>query len=165
MVGEGEAGAAKRQYWTKAREAAFFAELGASANVTRSAAAAGMSVRAAHLRRQRNPAFAAAWLAALDQGYAELEALLLRQAMDGTERVETVVDEAGQVKQTKTVRSFPHGVAMRLFLCHRDAVERYRIMMAAGAEDDPALAAKIRAEMARVRERLMGAGEGPDAGG
>lgn len=139
--------------WTEAREAVFFAELAATANVTHAAEQAGMSSASAHNRRRSEPGFALRWLQALDQGYAELEVLMLRQSLEGTERTEVVTDGEGTVKQVKTVRSFPHATAMRLLQSHRETVERYRAM-AAMRGHDPAVIERVRAELAKVRARL-----------
>ena len=68
--------------WSQEAEAAFLAELAATANVTAAAAAAGFSTPAIYKRRAAWPAFRAAWEAALDQGYARIEALLIAGACD-----------------------------------------------------------------------------------
>ncbi|HEX7856692.1 MAG TPA: hypothetical protein VF503_23685 [Sphingobium sp.] len=140
--------------WNAAREAIFFAELAATANVSHAARQAGMTGSAAHVRRQKNPAFAAQWMKALEAGYAALEALLLDQSLNGVEQTETVTGPDGAIKQVKTVRSFPHAVAIRLLQGHRETVERYRAMEAMRAGNDPQMVAKIRAALAQVRARL-----------
>ncbi|MFT3967714.1 MAG: hypothetical protein QM690_17715 [Sphingobium sp.] len=142
--------------WSAAREAVFFTELAETANVTHAAERAGMSSRAAHVRRQRDAGFAARWMAALEAGYFRLEMLMLHHALEGSERTETVRDGDGRVKQVKTVRSHPHGVAMRLLQAHRETVERFRAMEAMRDASDPQLVEKVRAELARVRARLTG---------
>ena len=149
----------RRHNWTAAREKLFFAQLAETANVSQAAARAGVTASNAYTRRQLNPAFAARWVAALDEGYARLEMLLIDQSVNGFERVETVVDGDGAVRQVKTVRSFPHRVAMRLLLSHRDTVQRYRAMTAEQASDEET-AGRLRAELARVRDRLRDGGNG-----
>lgn len=66
--------------WTEAAEAAFLDCLGASCNVTASAQAAGFSKEVIYRHRRRDPAFAARWQAALEQGYVRIEMLLVRRA-------------------------------------------------------------------------------------
>jgi hypothetical protein len=142
--------------WTKARQAIFFEELAATANVAHSARAAGMGKNGAYQRKKRDPAFAAAWREALEVGFAELEMQMLRQSLNGSARTETVVDGAsGEVKQIKTVHSFPHLLAFRLFVLHQAEVARYRQFEAAQGGDGTA-AERVRAEMAKIRARLFG---------
>lgn len=145
--------AAKRR-WSSARETLFFEELTATCNVSHAATRAGMTARAAYYRRKCSPAFAARWVEALEAGYAALEMALLHQTINGSERVETVSAEDGTVRQVKTVRSFPHAVAIRLLQTHREAVERFRALDGARDGGDPQLTARIRAELAQVRARL-----------
>jgi hypothetical protein len=63
--------------WSVAGERAFLAELTATANVMAAARAAGVSAQAAYNRRRQWPGFAAAWDAALAEGYARIEMLLV----------------------------------------------------------------------------------------
>lgn len=143
-----------RNRWTKAREEIFFEQLAATSNVTHAARQAGMSKQAAYRHKSSHPEFARAWRRALDIGFAELEMLILRHALYGSERTETVVDASGAVKQVKTVHSFSGGTAFRLLLAHRDEVERFRQCEAGRADPDGDVAALVRAEMAKVRARL-----------
>jgi hypothetical protein len=66
--------------WSADREALFLAALAEGANVRRAARAARISTTALYLRRQREPAFAAAWEAAVREGYLDVEALLIENA-------------------------------------------------------------------------------------
>lgn len=68
--------------WTDEAEAVFLDSLAASCNVTASAAAAGFSTEAIYRRRRNDPAFAERWQAALDQGYARIEMMLVKRADD-----------------------------------------------------------------------------------
>ncbi|HEX7823033.1 MAG TPA: hypothetical protein VF463_20735 [Sphingobium sp.] len=154
--------------WTAAKEAVFFEELAATCNISHAAGQAGMAVRSAYHRKHRNPAFAARWVEALEAGYTELETLLLRHAINGSERTETVMDADGAIRQVKRVHSHNHALASRLLGRHAAAMERYRAMMAMrGGEDDERMMLKVRAELARVGKRLREAAEraaGGDAG-
>ena len=71
-VGEGR--------WSQAKEAAFFDELAATANVKRAAAAAGVSANAVYARRMKQPLFRAKWAAVLETGRAAIEMKLVEAA-------------------------------------------------------------------------------------
>jgi hypothetical protein len=73
--------AVRRDSWTKTKRAAFIAELESSCNVRRACAAAGVGKDAAYGLRRRDPVFAAAWAAAIEQGCETLRALMLARAM------------------------------------------------------------------------------------
>lgn len=66
--------------WSAAKEVLFLTALEESANVSRAAEAAGLSTTALYARRQREPAFAEAWAAAVRGGYLDVEALLIENA-------------------------------------------------------------------------------------
>lgn len=70
----------KGKRWTDTAEARFLDRLATSCNVTASAAEAGFSTVAIYNRRRSDPAFAARWQVALDQGYARIEMLLVLRA-------------------------------------------------------------------------------------
>lgn len=70
-------GRARARQWTAAVEARFLEALGATCNVKAAAKAAGRCHSSAYAHRQRWPAFAAAWDAALKRATARLEAALL----------------------------------------------------------------------------------------
>ncbi len=80
--------------WSQEAEARFLGELAATANVRASAAAAGFSTTAIYKRRAAWPGFSAAWDAALDQGYARIEALLIAGACDALSGAGAVAGEA-----------------------------------------------------------------------
>jgi hypothetical protein len=71
--------------WSDAAEMRFLDSLAASCNVTLSAKAAGFSREAIYKRRRHDPAFAERWQAALEQGYARIEMLLVQRASDALE--------------------------------------------------------------------------------
>ena len=74
------------QRWSTEAEETFLEELAATANVSASAEACGFSDTAIYKRRMRDPGFAAAWAAALEQGYAKLEAMLVETATESLRR-------------------------------------------------------------------------------
>lgn len=69
--------------WTAERRATFLAALAELANVAAAARVAGVPERSPYNLKRKDPAFAAAWEAAIDEGYARLELLLLRRATYG----------------------------------------------------------------------------------
>ncbi len=69
--------------WTKARRAQFLRVLGTTCNVRAAATDVGMGFGTAYALRLRDPAFAAAWAAALADGYDRLEEVLLAAAIAG----------------------------------------------------------------------------------
>ncbi|WEK47403.1 MAG: hypothetical protein P0Y56_03705 [Candidatus Andeanibacterium colombiense] len=68
--------------WSQGSERKFLEELCATCNVTAAAEAAQFSTTAVYNRRKKNPGFAAEWQAAVEQGYARLEAMLIENATD-----------------------------------------------------------------------------------
>jgi hypothetical protein len=66
--------------WSDQAEAQFLDLLAASCNVSASADGAGFSKNAVYQRRRDDPAFAQRWQAALEQGYARIELLLVQRA-------------------------------------------------------------------------------------
>jgi hypothetical protein len=74
---------AVRSAFTPAKRQAFLDHLSSCANVTRSAAAAGVGISTVYDARRRDPVFAAQWAEAMDAGYATLEALLIERAALG----------------------------------------------------------------------------------
>ncbi len=63
--------------WSAKVEAAFLAELTATANVNAAARAAGVTPQCVYLRRKHYPAFKAEWDAAVAEGFARIETLLV----------------------------------------------------------------------------------------
>ena len=73
--------------WSLQAEEVFLEHLAATANVQASCAAAGFTTTAVYKQRMANPAFAARWQAALENGVARLEMLLVESAaatLEGT---------------------------------------------------------------------------------
>lgn len=63
--------------WSAAKEAVFLAELTATANVKAAARAAGVSTTVVYNRRKLWPAFSEQWRAAIAEGHARIETLLV----------------------------------------------------------------------------------------
>lgn len=73
------------RFWSDKAEQIFLDHLAATCNVRASADAAGFSNVAVYRRRRKWPGFAERWNAALAQGYARLEAVMLANAADTME--------------------------------------------------------------------------------
>jgi hypothetical protein len=130
--------------WTAERRDIFIATLAATCNVAASARAAGMPAESVYRVRMRDAGFRARWAAALREGYARLELMLLDRAMNGT--VKTVTRADGSVQ---TIHEYPNGMAFQLFKLHRESA------LAAEAGHEPEEMEELRAKLARRLERLQ----------
>src|SRR5687768_6355217 len=70
----------RKDGWTEKRKKTFLEYLAATSNVRRAAAAAGMKAHGAYRLRFRDSDFREHWDAALEQGYARIETMLLERA-------------------------------------------------------------------------------------
>ena len=131
--------------WTaKARET-FLAALARTANVAGSAREAGVPDRSAHTLRKTDPAFAAAWDAAIEEGYERLELLLLRRATFG--------DQAGDDPAPATSSSFALALLKhRQTRARRGEPDLPRPMRGAALRD------KLEAKLSEINRRLGGNG-------
>ena len=73
----------RRNGFGAARKRRFLELFAATCNAKASARATGVSGSTIYAHRAKDPVFRAAWEAALEQGYARLEAELVRQASEG----------------------------------------------------------------------------------
>ena len=76
-VGQPKIVRVKQGRWSAKVEAAFLAELTATANVNAAARAAGVTPQCVYMRRKLWPAFAAEWAAAVAEGWARIETLVV----------------------------------------------------------------------------------------
>lgn len=97
----------------------FLQSLAASSNVSLAAEAAGVSSSRAYKVRREEPAFAAAWSAALHEGYDHLEMELLAYLRDPA-----------------PVKKMDVAAALRLLAAHRETVERRRALTEEEDEDE-----------------------------
>src|SRR3546814_7610629 len=79
----------------------FLETLAQTCNVSEAARVVGRNLSTVYYLKRRDPAFARAWKQALSIGHEELRALMLRQALFGTEDEEIVLDGDGAVKSRK----------------------------------------------------------------
>tara|TARA_R110000782_G_scaffold117364_4_gene207696 strand:- start:9470 stop:10090 length:621 start_codon:yes stop_codon:yes gene_type:complete len=155
-----------RTGWTIKKRAAFLQVLKESCNVSEAARSVDLTVSGAYDVRRRDAAFAAQWQEALEQGYAELEMLLLRQSIHGSETTETIDDGTPNgAKRTKTVHSYPHATALRLMLAHKGAVDAYRQEQGIDRPGSEAVRAEIARRLAETRARIGGGAGGVGVGG
>jgi hypothetical protein len=77
----------KGHRWSEEAETLFLDQLAATCNVTLAGEACGFTHAALYRRRRTDSAFMQRWDAALAQGYAHLESLLIRRACDALEGV------------------------------------------------------------------------------
>jgi hypothetical protein len=77
----------KGHRWSDEAETLFLDQLAATCNVKLAGDACGFSHAALYRRRRRDAGFMQRWDAALAQGYAHLESLLVRRAVDALEGV------------------------------------------------------------------------------
>ncbi|MGE4410965.1 MAG: hypothetical protein AB7D33_10395 [Sphingobium sp.] len=153
--------------WTQRRRARFLETLKATCNVKEACKVVNMGLSGAYELRKRDPGFAAEWAEALEQGYAELEMLLLRQSIHGSETTETIDDGGGSGRRrTKTVHSYPHAIALRLLFAHKGAVDAFRDEKGIDRPGSDAVREEIQRRIDAVRERTSGRDDcGPGAAG
>jgi len=152
--------AVRKDGWTAERRRIFMERLAATCNVSEAARTAGMNLSSAYYQKRRDPGFAREWGQALNIGYAELEALLLRQALFGTEEEEVTLDAEGMVKSRKVKRGHPNAVAVRLLVQHRREAGERRAAEEADRPDGEDAVERLRRALEKVRER-SGVGELP----
>ena len=109
--------------WSAEKRATFLAELAATSNVTKSAAAAGMSDAQVYAERRRNAGFRDAWTEALSEGYARLEFMMLERANDALSVTGKVTDEQ---LATSKMHEYSNKLALNLLTAHRALVRETR---------------------------------------
>ena len=148
----------RKDGWTREQERLFLQTLAMTCNTSEAARVAGVCRTSAYDRRQRNRRFAADWERAMDIGYAEIEAMLMREALFGSESEEILLDGEGSVKSRKITRGHDLKLALQLLTRHRDRVLAYRTSAAAQKErpDSPAVVRRVRRMVEEV-ERMRAA--------
>lgn len=145
----------KAPAWTAAKEDIFFDRLGQSCNVLLSAKAAGVRPQAAYHRRSEDAKFRAKWDAALSDGYAQLELVMLERALLGVEKVVTARNG-----DTRIMRAYNDRLGLTLLKMHRDAVAEYDAGV--DQEDYQEACERIIARLERLREgEADGSGAAP----
>ncbi len=120
---------AKRGVWNIKKRATFIAELSMTANVSASARAAKMKEAQAYAERRKSDAFRAEWAAALSEGYARLELMMLERAMRALSpapaKKEGEAAEPIDPAQSK-IDEYSNKLAMTLLSAHRVSVRDER---------------------------------------
>jgi hypothetical protein len=111
--------------WSARRERLFLETLAATSNVSASCKAAKVSDTSVYRRRSTDATFAAAWMAALCEGFARLEMELLHRALSGVPK-QTV---GGDGRRT-TTREFSERLALGLLAHHGKTVAEERARQA-----------------------------------
>lgn len=131
----------KRREFTAARKAEFLCHFAATCNAKASALAAGVAQNTVYAHRRSDEQFRLAWEEALDQGYARLEAQLVREAS------EPIAVEADEAAAEAVMREIDARTALAIL----EAYRRNR-----GARPGDILPRHSDAEVARARlEALM----------
>ena len=118
---------------------AFLAALAETSNVTAAAEAAGVHPSRPYKVRRQEPEFAAAWHAALLEGYDALEIDVLHRLRFGEAR--------------DADRKFDNATALRLLAQHRETVVRERAMRE--NEDVAIVRASLDAKLASLRRQVL----------
>jgi hypothetical protein len=143
----------RKDGWTREQETLFLQTLATTCNTSEAARVAGVCRTSAYDRRQRNRRFAADWERAMDIGYAEIEAMLMREALFGSESEEILLDGEGAVKSRKVRRGHDLKLALQLLTRHRDRVLAYRASAAKERPDSPAVVRRMRRARDDVERR------------
>lgn len=154
--GRAQKGKARSDGWTASKRRRFMTALAETCNVTEAARMARKSVSSAYSRKRADPGFAREWQQALTVGYDELETLLLREALFGSEQEEVTLDADGAVKGRKLRRGRDSGVAFRLMQAHREEVLRIRAEQVRDGQGGADALERLRAELDAVRARRKG---------
>lgn len=96
----------------------FFATIADTCNVVRSAKAAGFTANWAYRRRKFDAAFRNGWAAAVREGYAKLELVLLERAMKGTPKLVRTAKGSDRV-----MREYSTALAVALLRRHADTAD------------------------------------------
>ena len=136
-----------KQAITPEQQEIFFDALADSCNVDLSARRAGFSACWAYRKRRTDASFRHQWAAAVREGYAKLELMLLERAMKGTPRKVRISGGGGD----EIIREYSNTLAIALLRRHAETVDGLD-----GLDDDDGneeLRAKIIAQLDLIRER------------
>lgn len=100
----------------------FILSLSETCNVSLSAERAGMALSTVYKMRQRDAAFAAAWLRALDDGYQRLEMGLVQAALAAVEGPPADTGASGEARNRPVVEPMTMDQALRLLGRHEGSV-------------------------------------------
>lgn len=135
--------------WTPERREAFLEMLAQTCNVRRSLSETGMSEAGLYYLRRRDAAFAREWDAALEHGYALLEAEMIERARNG--QIREVMSPRGKVVR---LRSVDNKLGTTLLALHAQRVAAIRAAreMTPDVADEETLRAKVAEAFDRMGE-------------
>jgi len=136
----------RRQDITPDQVEIFFETLADSCNVALSARKAGFSVPSAYRKRRTDASFRHQWAAAVREGYAKLELMLLERAMKGTPKRVRLAGGGDEI-----IREYSNTLAVALLRRHAETVDGLDGLDDDGGNDE--LRAKIVAQLDLIRER------------
>ena len=149
----------RRDGWSQTDRALFLAELAETCNVSEAARTAGKSRQTAYALKRRDADFARGWDAAIEQGYGEIEAMLIRLALHGCEIEEIIEDGEGAVKTRKVKRAPNPSLGLQLLKLHAAQVAARRAARGeAAGPASPEAIASVERVLAEVRRRRTAAG-------
>ncbi len=137
--------------WSARREEMFLSTLAETAKVREAIRVSQLSETNVYRRRRQSPEFAAKWLTALRQGYAELETMMLDRALNG---VEKPVWHGG--KQVGVMLEYNDRMALSLLQLHRGTVMGEARFAAETPVEE--LRAELKAKLGEMNKRMGGAG-------
>ena len=129
----------------------FFATLAVTCNVVRSAKAAGFSTNWAYRRRKFDGAFRNGWIAAVREGYSNLELMLLERAMKGTPKLVRTARGTDRV-----MREYSTALAVALLRRHAETADS--IAIEPTGDELREVRERILEKLERLREREAGQG-------
>ena len=138
---------ARKNSWTKAKQEAFLAELGATCNIAAALRKVKKSRSGLDRLRQRDAGFRARLEETVSRAYGDLELFTLKKMMDGT--VKTVTKPDGGVE---TVHEYPLHLAVQLLRLHKDRAPGTEPDLV--TEDKEAVVARLVRKIGAVRRRL-----------
>lgn len=138
----------RRDGFSEAKQRAFLTHLAATANVTESLSRVDLSAQSLYALRRRSAAFRAEWDAALAEGYAKLETMLLDRAINGHR---TTVVTNGVANETV---SYSERLALNLLTQHRRRVTEYRAATMGTLDDPDAVRARVMGKLEAIARAL-----------
>jgi ATPase subunit of ABC transporter with duplicated ATPase domains len=125
-----------------------------TANVTRSAKAAGVSLSTVRRHRDRYPQFELEWLDAQEAAIDLLEATMVERALRYNQSLAGAGLEGEE--QDARIEPFSNGDAMRLIKLHRESITARRVEIAAKIRQSPAASYKELSEkLEGIYQRIL----------
>lgn len=137
---------ASPQTITEEQVETFFETLADTCNVVRSAKAAGFATNWAYRKRKTDAAFRNGWAAAVREGYAKLELVLLERAIKGTPKLVRTAKGTDRV-----MRNYSNTLAIALLRRHAETADS--AAYEPGEDELREVRERILEKLERLRER------------